>query len=317
MHSYFWTIAEFCDQELLPFLFADAEDDRQQYTMVVHNVAAELRTGGQATGDPTAGTVSLDGAVIRDFDELVDAIEDRVLIADGDLGPWAGRAIGAGHGQRVHPAPRRRAAATSRHLVRADVARPQTALGVAFEDQVTVVDIHNLNDRAKRFVVGVILRKAFEAKERSGHGPAAAVRRARRAQQVRAARRLQPDQGDPARHRRARPLARHHARSACQQTASEVERRIIANSAIRVVGRLDAAEAGRREYGFLPAVQRQRATLLKPGTMFVSQPGAARAARSSSSRSRPGPPAPSEAVAGSNPPRHRPPGRPARRVSRT
>ena len=30
-------------EELLPFLFADAEDDRQQYTMVVHNVAARLK----------------------------------------------------------------------------------------------------------------------------------------------------------------------------------------------------------------------------------------------------------------------------------
>ena len=38
-----------------------------------------------------------------------------------------------------------------------------------------------------------------------------------------------------------------------QQTASEVERRVVANSAVRVVGRLDAAEAGRGEYGFLPA----------------------------------------------------------------
>ncbi len=57
-----------------------------------------------------------------------------------------------------------------------------------------------------------------------------------------------------------------------QQTASEVERRVIANSAIRVVGRLDSAEAGRDEYGFLPTVQRQRATILKPGTMLVSQP---------------------------------------------
>ena len=38
-----------------------------------------------------------------------------------------------------------------------------------------------------------------------------------------------------------------------QQTASEVERRIIANSAIQVVGRLDPAEAARPEYGFLPA----------------------------------------------------------------
>jgi DNA helicase HerA-like ATPase len=57
-----------------------------------------------------------------------------------------------------------------------------------------------------------------------------------------------------------------------QQTASEVERRVVANSAIRVVGRLDAAEAARGEYGFLPAAQRQRATIIKPGTMVVSQP---------------------------------------------
>jgi DNA helicase HerA-like ATPase len=57
-----------------------------------------------------------------------------------------------------------------------------------------------------------------------------------------------------------------------QQTASEVERRIVANSAVRVVGRLDAAEAARGEYGFLPAAQRDRSKILKPGTMLVAQP---------------------------------------------
>ena len=51
-----------------------------------------------------------------------------------------------------------------------------------------------------------------------------------------------------------------------------MERRIVANSAIRVVGRLDTAEAGRDQYGFLPTVQRQRATILKPGSMYVAQP---------------------------------------------
>ncbi len=56
-----------------------------------------------------------------------------------------------------------------------------------------------------------------------------------------------------------------------QQTASEVERRIVANSSIKVVGRLDAAEAGRPEYGFLPPSQRTRATLAKPGH-HVRQP---------------------------------------------
>ena len=57
-----------------------------------------------------------------------------------------------------------------------------------------------------------------------------------------------------------------------QQTASEVERRIVANSSLRVVGRLDAAEANRPEYGFLPKAHQQRATIAKPGTMFVMQP---------------------------------------------
>jgi DNA helicase HerA-like ATPase len=50
-----------------------------------------------------------------------------------------------------------------------------------------------------------------------------------------------------------------------QQTASEVERRIIANAALKMVGRLDAAEAERNEYGFLSQVGRVRATLLRPG----------------------------------------------------
>jgi len=57
-----------------------------------------------------------------------------------------------------------------------------------------------------------------------------------------------------------------------QQTASEVERRVVANSAIRVVGRLDTAEAQRAEYGFLSAPARQRAAILKPGSMLLQQP---------------------------------------------
>ena len=63
-----------------------------------------------------------------------------------------------------------------------------------------------------------------------------------------------------------------------QQTASEVERRVVANSAIRVVGRLDTAEAERAEYGFLSPTARQRAAILKPGSMMLSaaaDPGAA------------------------------------------
>ena len=57
-----------------------------------------------------------------------------------------------------------------------------------------------------------------------------------------------------------------------QQTASEVAPRIVSNCSIRVAGRLDAAESRRDEYGFLTTSARARATLLKPGSMIVSQP---------------------------------------------
>jgi DNA helicase HerA-like ATPase len=57
-----------------------------------------------------------------------------------------------------------------------------------------------------------------------------------------------------------------------QQTASEVERRIVGNCAFRVVGRLDLAEAHRDEYRFLSVASRARAGILKPGSLIVHQP---------------------------------------------
>jgi hypothetical protein len=44
----------------------------------------------------------------------------------------------------------------------------------------------------------------------------------------------------------------------CQACAWEVQRRILSNCAIKVAGRLDTAEAGRPEYGYLPPAQRKR-----------------------------------------------------------
>jgi hypothetical protein len=41
---------------------------------------------------------------------------------------------------------------------------------------------------------------------------------------------------------------------------------------LKVVGRLDAAEAERSEYGFLTKVARLRAGMLQPGSMIVAQP---------------------------------------------
>ena len=261
---YYWTLDQFCQQKLLPYVFADADDDRQQYTMVVHQVAARLEKLADAKGN---GSIVIDGQHLTTYHHLVQFICDRLSDED-DRADWAGSAVGLGTVNAFI----RRLVASERdigRLIRGDM-KPQSEPFIS-QAQVTVVDLHNLPDRAQRFVVGVILRSEFERKEKAG-----------------SARPLQfivldelnkyapRDGSSPIKDllldiaERGRSLG--IILIGAQQTASEVERRIVANSAIRVVGRLDAAEANRSEYGFLSAAQRQRVLMAKPGTMFVAQP---------------------------------------------
>jgi uncharacterized protein len=262
--SFFWTLEDFCHGDLLPFLFADAEDERQQYPMVVQQVMARLREA-QPTGD---GGVRVEGTKVTTFRDLVGLIADRVEDEDTRW-DWAGRAITQGtanaFNRRLYGAVRH-----VEHLLRGDVAHPERHR-VELERQVTVVDLHNLHDRAKRFVVGVVLRKTFEDKERTGSP------RPLHFVVLDELNKYAPREGtspikeillDVAERGRSLGIILIGA----QQTASEGERRVIANSAIRVVGRLDSAEAHRDEYGWLPGAQRDRSTILKPGTMLLSQP---------------------------------------------
>ncbi len=263
--SFFWSIHEFCSEDLMPFLFADAEDDRAQYTTVVYNVMARLREAESTD----SGAAIIDGVRTRTFRELVDLVTARVQDEE-TRHSWAGPAIGTG----TINAFVRRLQASVRHierLVRSDVPNSDKHRIRLDQNQVTVVDLHNLNDRAKRFVVGVTLRRAFEDKERAGQSKELLM------VVLDELNKYAPREGTSPIKEVLLDIAE-RGRSlgviliGAQQTASEVERRIIANSSIRVVGRLDSAEASREEYGFLPAVHRQRATIVKPGTMILSQP---------------------------------------------
>lgn len=262
-----WTLAEFCQQELLPYVFADAEDDRNQYTLVIHQVAAELRRQAQAAGSD--GAISIGGTQIRTYPELVEFIAER-LQDDTTRATWAGAATTSGS---VNAFIRRLRSSLKplTPIIRGDLAARDGAHRVSTANsRVTVVDLHNLPDRAQRFVVGVVLRQETEAKERAGSGGLLFT-------MLDELNKHAPREGNSPIKEVLLDIAE-RGRSlgiiliGAQQTASEVERRIVSNSSIRIVGRLDPAEAGRPEYGFLPASQRQRATLAKPGAMFVSQP---------------------------------------------
>src|SRR3984885_1297198 len=266
VEAFWWTPKEFCEQQLLPYVFADAEDERQQYTIVIHQVAARLRFDAEAYGDQ--GAVRIGGRVVTTYEDLIDLIIER-LTDDDTRQEWGGPVTGTGTVNAFV----RRLRSSLRPLsaiIRADLAgTPRRAISTQ-DQQVTVVDLHNLHERAQRFVVGVVLAAETARKEDAGPGGLLFT-------MIDELNKYAPREGTSPIKEVLLDIAE-RGRSlgiiliGAQQTASEVERRIVSNSAIRVVGRLDAAEAGRPEYGFLPASQRLRATIAKPGAMFVSQP---------------------------------------------
>jgi len=264
--AFWWTLHEFCRDELMPYVFADAEDERNQYTMVVHQVAARLRREAVGTGD--GGAVAVEGQVLRTYDDLIEFVSDRLTDEDTRR-DWAGPVTGVG---TVNAFLRRLRSSLKplRSIIRGDLPEAPGRAVTTENQQVSVVDLHNLPERAQRFVVGVVLASETARKEAAGPGGLLFT-------MIDELNKYAPREGsspikdvllDIAERGRSLGIILVGA----QQTASEVERRIVSNSSIKVVGRLDPAEAGRPEYGFLPVSQRARATLAKPGSMFVSQP---------------------------------------------
>ncbi|GAA3621853.1 ATP-binding protein [Microlunatus ginsengisoli] len=266
VNAFWWTLAEFCAQELLPYVFADVEDERNQYTMVVHQVATRLLRDAVPAGRD--GAVSVAGTTVRTWPELVDLIADQVT-DDATRPEWAGPVTGQG----TINAFIRRLRSSVRALtpiLRGDLTETSGRTIDTGNQQVTVIDLNNLPERAQRFVVGVVIAAETARKERAGAGGLLFT-------MIDELNKYAPREGNSPIKDLLLDIAE-RGRSlgiiliGAQQTASEVERRIVSNSSIKVVGRLDPAESGRPEYGFLPPSQRQRATLAKPGAMFVSQP---------------------------------------------
>ena len=264
--GFWWTLAEFCADGLLPYVFADVEDERNQYTMVVHNVASKLKYEAVPAG--VDGAVTIEGKTLRTYEQLVDFVVEQ-LSDDSTRGSWAGPAIGPGTSNAFI---RRLISSVRplREILRGDLPKSDERVVSTEGQQVTVVDLHQLQERGQRFVVGVVLAAETRRKEAAGTGSLLFT-------MIDELNKYAPREGNSPIKDTLLDIAE-RGRSlgiiliGAQQTASEVERRIISNSSIKVVGRLDPAEASRPEYGFLPPSQRQRATLAKPGTMFITQP---------------------------------------------
>ena len=224
------------------------------------------------------------GVRLTKFDDLVEYLEYKLLKKNAGEDDGAGGSNKGGdprwtanQAKATREALIRRLRGASKHLralVRGDLSAGEVKRSkldlLDSPEQVHVVDIHTLAPLAQMFVVGVLLRGVFEAQEgRNSRGQIFVV--------LDELNKYAPAEGDSPIKDVLLDIAE-RGRSlgiiliGAQQTASEVERRVVSNAAVRIVGRLDAAESERAEYRFMPRSFLGRATILAPGTMIVHQP---------------------------------------------
>ena len=288
---YLWTLRQFALERLLPYCFADRDASLNLGFLIGQIEEKLVKLASSQPGsaphllvddwsredlderfDSVDSFFVLGKAKLSTFEHLVAYLEYKLLDQnDGDGDPrWAGKQpVG------TRQAFVRRLRGVVKHLnplIRGDL-EPKLAekyRADVMRSQLTVVDIHSLHSHAQMFVVGVMLKSLFEEKEKKGRTPYVFV-------VLDELNKYAPREGESPIKEVLLDIAE-RGRSlgiiliGAQQTASEVERRIVGNASIRVVGRLDPAEAERPEYRFLPGAFRQRASILQPGTMIVQQP---------------------------------------------
>jgi DNA helicase HerA-like ATPase len=279
---YFWTVRNFCRDRLLRYLFTEAGEDSSLLSILLHQVERHLsetaeeadkkgpgpgvflRTEKKSKGDKGEEKETDETGEereVRDFPTLVKAIEviaSSTGQASGTVGAFMRRLYGAE--DKISYVIRDPGDADpARHIINWR------------NKQVTVVSLTGLYEVGKSFVVGSVLQQIQREKEATGSAePLCFI-------VVDELNRYAPRDGwSPIRDRLLEIAERGRSSGTiligAQQTASEVERRVVANPAFRIVGRLDAAEAERAEYGFLSPTLRQRATILTSGRMIISQP---------------------------------------------
>lgn len=280
---YMWGLRELCRDRLFRFLFVGDDLDRGNLQYLVSNVEERLAKIAEENDEVDLKANRMPRChlevepygdhgkeTIETFNDLIAFLQDKV---DNDDQRWLARNK-EGTGQAMM----RRLWGIRNdvgHLIRGDLDPAQMAKyaldPLAPDCQLTIADINKLPSRAQMFVVGVLLRKLFIEKERRGaKDPVVFI-------VLDELNKYAPREGrSPIKDLLVEIAERGRSLGiiliGAQQTASEVERRVVGQAAIRVVGRLDSAEAERPEYNYLTGSCRKRAMFLKSGAMFVQQP---------------------------------------------
>ena len=110
--------------------------------------------------------MTVEGRLLRTYDDLIEFLSDRLTDEDARR-DWAGPVTGTG---TVNAFLRRLRSSLKpvRSIVRGDLASSGRRVVTTEGQQLTVIDLHNLPERAQRFVVGVVLAQETARKEAAG-----------------------------------------------------------------------------------------------------------------------------------------------------
>ena len=259
-----WNIREFAEEGLLRFMFAEGDESLSNLGYLIEHITNKLYM--LAKESPEGRLLDSLHTDIHDLPSLLEKLEEA--LNNNEFYPqWFGKA----QQQTVHAFMRRFERAV-RYVRRFILPAYSEARPIQWkENRVSVIDISSLHNIAKMFVVGAVLKKVFKEKEDSGQAyPKIFV-------VLDELNKYAPKEGwspikdiilDIAERGRSLGILLLGA----QQTASEIEKRVIANSAVKVLGRVDSSEIFSKEYDFLTDTFKQRAIMLKKGSMILYQP---------------------------------------------
>lgn len=270
IQPYGWTLWELAHKKLFRFVFAEDDNSISNIGFLIKKIENHLSfLSSKCKGPYLEDSKKLGslGDLISHLQDLVDDFDKDDPVASENFYSWFGKNTAI----NTVSAFMRRLEAAAIHLkplIRADM---KVENSVKWQDQkVTLVDINKLHTRAKMFVVGAILNKLFQEKEEQGSKPTVFI-------VLDELNRYAPRNGwSPIKEilldiaERGRSLG--IILIGAQQTASEIEPRILANAAIKINGRLDSAESTHKEYDHLGGSFRKRSLMIRPGTMIVHQP---------------------------------------------
>jgi len=266
INVYKWSMKNFAREGLIKFLFAEGDEGTSNLHYLIDRVSDKLKQ--LAESSPTEILLDEYGREINSLNQLYKMLQEILEERDKDkerFKEWFGNATQA----TVFAFLRRFEHAM--YYVKSFVHGEETKNINWRDHQLTVIDISDLHSIAKMFVVGSILKKIFKEKEETGNPyPKVFV-------VLDELNKYAPkDKWSPIKDilldiaERGRSLG--VILIGAQQTASEIEKRIVANAAVKVTGRLDSSEVLSKEYEFLTGNFRQRAIMLKKGTMILYQP---------------------------------------------